>query len=252
MDVTPPEPVVAVFDALPALGFVTDPTWPGALVLKVGHLELQALKSMNRFFHPNVQIGGIASTQRTLRNIEFEMPRKVESVDQIVAWITFGIGVDFKPSEPIPWFEAGKALQHLLPWRQALRRMQADADAHRVLRAARPHCQIGRDWMRLLNKNLRLAAETCPENAEFAVSCNGQILKIYFCDVMHCAPVVRGTPWTNTYLGRVRDFRELPRRLMTDPVDVGVWNGNLEVERSRLAITLDGEPQFGSTAPITE
>ena len=236
-----PEPIVAVRDVLPGLGFVED--WnsmtdcrPG-FKFQCGNLDITANQVTSFYLRPEFSFGGLGKTARSLHFIEFSMPLRVESTEQVVAWIVHGIGIDFVPSHPIAWFEDGKRWQHLLPWKQHWLRLEKAAEEHRQLRLARPHCQVSREWMRMLKKHVRGVAATAAEQDEFVVEFDGRMFKIALSGAVIGAPASGTAPWSRGYRGRLATLSNgLPTRLMTDPVEVGIWEGQLEIERSRIDV----------------
>ena len=116
VDIQLPSAVVAVRDVLPTLGFTekwgTFTDLEPAFAYRRGGIDIEANQNMNRYFRTEIFVGGIATNGRTLCEIDFSMPLRVESRDQVVAWLAFGIGTTFEPTELVPWFEEGKLLQH--------------------------------------------------------------------------------------------------------------------------------------------
>lgn len=241
-----PEPIVAVRDVLPTLGFCEN--WgvltdnPPAFVFKCGNLTITATEVTSIAGRPQLLFGGQCVTPRTLYCIEFIMVTHVESIEQAIAWIVYGIGTDVVPSLPIDWFENGKRWKHLLPWERHWRACRERAEAHQQLRLARPHCLVAREWMRLLNKHLRIAAQNAGERDEFLAEFDGRMLRIELPNEVIGAPASGGAPWPFGCRGRVVDFAGLPKRLMTDPVEVGLWEGTLEVDRLAVDVAPEGVP----------
>lgn len=234
MEFDPPEANVAVRDVLPTLGFVavwgTPTDQEPAFALRVGSLDITAAEVTSLYFRREFMFSGAARTTdgRALNLIEFTMPLAVESTDQAIAWLAYGIGRDVVPTQPVEWFELGKQMQDLLPWRQQVKRYQER-------RQSRPRCRVGREWMRLVVGSLRAAAESASGQDEFTIDFDGDMLKIFLRGTVTGAPA-RGDAWTQRYRGRVASLTSLPRRLMTDPVEVGVWEDRLEIGSARFVV----------------
>ena len=240
-DLPAPPPIVAVRDVLPTLGFIED--WgamsderPG-FVFKRGNLELTA--NQLNYMHPVFSIGGLGIGANSLHSISFAMPRMVESAEQVVAWIVYGIGLNFRPSQPIDWFDRGKAWQHLLPWEQHRQKLLEWGAEYSRLRRARPQCTVSRQWTRLLIRNLRDASEAARDDEEFTLRFDGQTLTLAIPGSAMGAPATGPAPWPTTYRGQLATLSGRWKRLMSDPVDVGIWEGQLEIDRMRIEVVAE-------------
>src|SRR5687768_16801455 len=101
-------------DALIDLGFQpNDPgDWPG-LSYNFGNFKLNASSVLNMRFAEIVLFTGVLSTARTLAEVEFEMPRRVESVEQCAAWIIWHLDSVseariFVPKRSVDWVSEGR------------------------------------------------------------------------------------------------------------------------------------------------
>ncbi|MBC7705009.1 MAG: hypothetical protein H7274_13835, partial [Rhodoferax sp.] len=246
-------PTVAVRDVLYALGFIED--WHAmteqspAFTFNVGNLAISASEVTNISMRREFFFGGIWSRDRLQGSIEFSIPVMVESVEQAVAWIAYGIGKGFVPSRAIEWLETGKQNHHFLPWEQALQRQRDFAQQQRQLRLSRPHCLVAREWMRLVNKHLRAAAEASGENDSVVVEFDGQLLKFTLPSEVIGVPASGPAPWPVGYCVQTHRFTGLPKKFMNDLVEIGIWEGHLEVDRARMTLSLD--PEKNGTAMST-
>lgn len=237
---TPIEPTLLLSDVIPWLGFIPDRAGTSgsgvAMKLELPGLELTAVETLNRFFLPALQVAGLWRTDRSLRMIDFEMPMLVESREQAVAWLTFGIGLDCPAASALPWLAEGRTLQHLLPWvRRECEQSARRAELQRQ-RAARPHCIVSRHWMRVLLNQLADVAAATSGPFSFSAHFNGRMLTIDAGGRIMGAPASGPGEWPERVRAVLATGAPLPRRLMTDPVEVGVWDGALEIERSRLPL----------------
>ena len=241
-----PPPIVAVRDVLPTLGFIeawgsmTDQR-PG-FVFEQGNLVLTANQVTNEYLRPQFFFGGVGIGANSLHSISFAIPLMVESAEQVVAWIVFGIGLDFRPSQTIDWFDRGKAWQHLLPWEQHRKKLLEWGAEHSRLRRARPQCTVSREWMRLLNRQLREANEVARDDDEFVLGFDGHTLTLALPGKVMGAPASGPAPWATAYRGRISMFAGRWRRLMSDPVEVGIWEGQLEIDRMRIEVVAVSGP----------
>lgn len=240
MSVPLPPPALTLRDMLPGLGFTPEPASNSdsrpALALRRPGLEVTAGEVVNRFFQPAMHFGGLWQTARSLRMIEFEMPLLVESREQAIAWLSFGFGLDCPAAAALPWFEEARSLQHLLPWVKRDCEERARRAELERLRALRPHCDTPRHWMRLLLNQLGQVADTRVGPLTFRVHFDGRMLTIDAAGQIMGAPASGPGEWPAPVRVVLATRALLPRRLMTDPVGVGVWEGALEVERYRFPL----------------
>lgn len=232
-----PAPVVSVRDVLPSLGFV--PVWgtftdeEPAYVFKQGGIDIIVAHRFSRYFRPQFMILGMAVTPRRQKAVEQFMPLGLASRDQIVAWVAYAVGVEFSPVSPVGWFEQGCALQHLLPWEEGRRLMRANMEENTRLRKLRPHCFVERHALReVLNSALRTVGWP-PAPGQFEIAFEGGILRLHTRGRLACAPA-EGTDWSVRFTGELLHLHALARRLLTDPVEVGVWREHLEIEKVRI------------------
>lgn len=243
MDIPIPLPIVSVRDVLPALGFT--PVWGSMTELdpvyefKGGGIDIGVAQVTSLFLRPEFLIGGVAADARTLKHVEQFMPLSLESRDQVVAWLAFAVGPEFRPTATVPRFDEGRELQHLLPWEQRKLELRAEmADYARLrLRLLRPHCAVERQGLRAVLNSASRAAGWPPAPGGYTISFDGEVLKLRACGNL---AVVRaqGAAWPHAYSGELRDLHSLPRRLDTDPVEVGVWQDKLEIGRVRLPVVV--------------
>lgn len=256
MDVPLPPPIVSVRDVLPSLGFKS--VWGTATDLdpayefKGGGIDIRVAQVTNRYFQPTFIIGGIAANSMSLWEVEQFIPLAVESRDQVVAWLAFAVGADFRLLAPVPWFEEGRALQHLLPWERRRRELLAQMKETARLRLLRPFCVVERDALReWLNAACR-AVGWPPAPGRFTISFDGEILKLRVRGRLAAAQAT-GSAWPLAYVGELRHLHALPRRLDSDPMEVGVWRDMLEVGRVLLPVqVLEADPGQISAAPRVE
>lgn len=238
MSIPAPLPIVSVRDVLPTLGFAPD--WAGysenppGFKFNRSNLELTAGEMTNRYLQRGVQFSGLWRTARSLKMIDFEMPLKAESHEQVVAWIVFGIGIDYEPPSAIDWFDQGKLWQDQLPWERYYRDLRVRIEETRRLRALRPHCFLSRKWMRVLLNHMAAATASNSQAVEVQVHFNGRMLTLEVGEEMIGAPASGPGAWPCKYGVAITADGVLPSRLMTDPVEVGIWQGAFEVESCRL------------------
>lgn len=156
---------ISLWDLLSILGFLPDPgVWsdpPPGLSCRIGGGAISASRVRSERLQQVVLITGVLVSPRGVAEINFEMPRKVESRQQALAWLVWGLdsaadGGRFAPGVPIWWLEEGRQHRGTLPW-----------ERERLAYAARPHCFLEREWARLALKTLadqiRIAARLTSE-----------------------------------------------------------------------------------------
>lgn len=189
-----------------------------------GNLQLRAAQVTNFYLQPVFFFGGVAYGNNTLSHIQFEIQLEVESFELGVALIAHGIGRKFKPVKPTPWLEMGRSWQDHLPW---VRRQKAYA--------ARPQCQVDREWFRVATKKMRALATDALE-ADVATICfDGDILKIRARETILAMPA-QGIPWDSEYSISVNVLEALPKRFVKATVWLSVWEGHLLVGNRRLPL----------------
>ena len=239
MEYPPPTPAVSVRDVLPSLGF--EPVWgtptdeEPAYAFKRGGIDIIVAQGVSLYFQSQFKILGMAATTRALREIEQPMPLALASRNQIVAWLTFAVGADFSPSCPVGWFQEGLDLQDLLPWEVERLRRLAELEESARLHRLRPLCFVERRALRsLLNTAIRSVGMP-PVAGRFEIAFADGILRLYARGRLHCASA-EGADWPNRFCGEQVNLHALDRRLRNDPVEVGIEQGNLQIERVRIPV----------------
>lgn len=222
---------VPVWPLLPLLGFIPDAgvvtDGPIGLSLRCPGLDLHAARSLSQYMQPVVLVLGHWRSERTLAEVHVELLPTVTSLDQLKALLAYGIGRDCPASPQLPWLAEGHELRSLLPWEQ-------ERAAHAQRRAARPHCVVGRPWMRLFLREVRNSLESAVPDSPCSVWFDGVVLICEGASFRVATPAVGPAPWPTRHRISARALGGLPRRLAHDPVEVGVWEGALEVGRLRL------------------
>lgn len=239
MDTPLPPPIVPVRDVLPTLGFA--PVWGTATDLepayefKGGGIDICVAQVTSRYFQAEFLIGGTAFNARSLTHIEQSMPLALESRDQVVAWLAFAVGREFRLLAPVPWFEEGRELQHLLPWERRRLELRAEMQEDARLRLLRPFCIVERDGLRGWLNAVSRAVGWPPAPGRFTIAFDGEILKLRVRSRL-AAVQADGSAWPHAYAGELSDLHALPRRLDSDPLEVGIWRDRLEVGRVALPV----------------
>lgn len=227
---------VSMRSILEQIGFAEDWTTitdqaPGYR-FNAGNLRIQATQVTSEYLRPEFLITGIEDQRpRALGSIQLSMPIAVESFEQGVAWIAYAVSARFQPTKPIAWLEQGRLWKHHLPWEQKQAAFRA-----------RPHCSVARDWFRLPAKTLVALSLSAPEQAAAVFTFDGNILTILAGDARLPMPAT-GTAWTRDYAVRLASFKDFPKRLMRADLDIGVWEGKLNVDRARFDLFESAEPK---------
>jgi hypothetical protein len=180
------------------------------------YLEAAQVMSMRRYLVPVFLVGGVIQDARSIARVEFEMPLEIESFEQGVAWISYGIGADFQPRIPTPWLDAGPTWENHLPWVRDLRAYER-----------RPKCSVEKDWFRVATKKLRALAAAASESDLAWLAFDGEALRVAVCGATVIVPAA-GKAWDTRYAIKGTELDHLPKRL-TDPVLVSIWDGKLTI-----------------------
>jgi len=213
------------WDALKAFGFrpdagVVSDIRPG-LCFDLGDLTLAASAVVGRHFNEVVLFTGALMTSRRMAEIEFEMPRQVESGEQCAAWLAWNLDkyhvADSGQRTTPEWLSLGRNHQHLLPW-------VAEAAAY----SARPQCSMDRDLARVVLKKLRAALAAVPPDTEVCFSFDGDVLKIRFGQELIAASA-SGERWKHHYRIEAGKLAKVPARLMQPFVTISCWQTSLRI-----------------------
>jgi hypothetical protein len=220
------EATIPTWSLLPSLGFEPDSTVrfteirPG-LSLDFGNFKLSAAALISPYSGEIVSFFGILATPRTLADVHFEMPCKVESLAQCAAWIVWNLDQHgdhrvFKPAREVAWLEEGRENRRLLPWVMSMAEWNA-----------RPKCMVKREWLRLALRTLMEHVAILPDDVDVAFSFDGSVFSIR-CAERIIALAGEGPPWGVRFTVLASALRCLPKRhLMDQHVDVSIWKSRL-------------------------
>lgn len=187
-----------------------------AYAYDLGNLYLTAAQVKSRWFRPVFSLGGVVQDARSSGPVEFEMPLEIESFEQGVAWISHGIGSDFRPRIPTPWLADGRAWKDHLP---GVREMKCYE--------RRPRCSVEKDWLRVAIKKLLPVAAAASETDLVWLAFDGEALRVAGCGMTIIVPAA-GIAWHTRYAIKGAELDHLPKRL-SDPVLVSVWDDKLTI-----------------------
>lgn len=213
------------WEVLRSLGFASDSSVisdpPGGLAVNFGDMTLKASVCTNRRFQPIILLSGVMRTPRTIVEVSCEMPREVESWEHGIAWVTWCLdkhaGGTYQPALPVAWLEPGRQYSHLLPW-----------ERERAAYAARPRCQVDREWGRVAIRKLAEVVAITEDDVPASLHFDGELLKIRCGDSLIAVPA-SGTPWASCYTVRMGALRRLPKRLSGTSVEFSIWNATLTI-----------------------
>jgi hypothetical protein len=216
---------------LQSLGFTEDVTvfadQPPGISFDFGNFKLEASRLTNRWNVPTVLLGGVMASERTIALVHAELALQVESREQGLAFVAWCLdnsaGGRFQLTIEPPWLAEGRRNRHLLPW-----------ERKRANYLARPHCYVHRDWARVALKKLAAQVADLNDDAPVTFSFDGTVLMIR-CPGKVNAMSAEGLPWTESYSITAGALRKLPKRLMSEMVEVSVWDSALIIGRWRYA-----------------
>lgn len=222
MSVPGPRPIVSVMDVLRGCGWAPDANRPWseepALKYNFGNFELSAGVLTNEYLRQVVSFEGHYRDLRSMVQISFDVPLRVESREQVLAWIVYGMRHGVSLAITPAWIEEGRRLQHVLPW-----------EKHMAAYRRRPQATIDRMWMKPLGKVLREAAKSAAEDESCRIHFDGTTVRF---DLPGRTYLVQGggpAPWTQVAAVALRDFVGLPQRWMRAEIGVSLWEERLTI-----------------------
>lgn len=222
-----PKPVISTWDGLKELGFidVVDDQLAELIPMRsyrLGKLKLRASLTVTWYMAQIVVLHAEYFSARSFGMIDDEYPLKVESLDQLAAFVadTARKVMDEEDIDgPLPlWFQRGLQNKHLLPEQQAIAEYEA-----------RPHCRAQRDWVKLAFKALAKHLGAAPDDATVRFSFDGSVLSIRCGELVSPIPA-DGKAWPATYTVAAKHLRRLPNRFPRDrSVHFGIWESELQI-----------------------
>lgn len=235
MSIPGPAPIVPVMDVLRECGWVPDEYRPWseepALKYNFGNFELLAGVLMNEYFRRVVSFQGHYRDLRTLAETAFDMPERVESREQVLAWIVYGLRRSVPLAITPAWIEEGRRLQHELPWAK-----------HMAAYNARPVASVERMWMKPLGKVLREAAASAAEDERCLIHFDGCTVRFELPAKTYLVQADASEPWPQAWQVPLRDLAALPQRWMQSSISVSYWDGHITIGNRRFAASVAKRP----------
>lgn len=198
------------------------------LRLVTPELELAALFTANQRRASVALVNGVLNNRGQLSSLRFEIPAEVASVEQCAAYLARGIDGGgkpvFFPREPLAWLDLGRHHRHLHPLSSGGRVSHGCTS----LRDDGPHCLVARNWLRLALARLRSQLKHLDGGRPVSLYFDGLILTISAADCVRVEAA--GDAWESAFCVPAKALRQLPRRLTSDPVCVGVWDNRLRID----------------------
>ena len=194
-------------------------------------VEITVSQVTNEYLRPCFLVLGCVRSPRSIEGIEFEIPVQVESFEQGLAWLVYGVGKHKDWLSPPAWMTLGRQLEEHLPW---VRRQQAYKN--------RPVCNVDRQWFRLAAKQLRDLAATAAENDRAIFSFDGAVLRIEACSQTLAMPAKGNAPWVTSYAIPANQLDHLPQRFATASVNISVFDDRLSVANRAWRLAFVGKP----------
>ncbi len=237
-----PGPLIPVMEVLAQIGWVPAPevtvTESPAFKFNFGNFELVATTFTNFYLQPVVNFEGLYGDGRTVAQILFEVPERIESRAQVLAWLAFGIGQQIPLAITPSWLEEGRQTQHRLPW-----------ERQRAAYNERPQASVDRDWMRVLGKRLAADALLARDTDTCRVHFDGTALRFHLPDKTLPVPATGREAWLVGVIVSLPHLRRLPARWMQDPVEVSYWDGCLRMANCGFNATIEPAAPAAS-APV--
>lgn len=203
-------------------GVITDQA-PG-YYFDFGNLKLSATQVTSLYLRPVFFISGVIRTSRSITEISSDVPIEVESFQQGVAWIVYLLGEKFAPLRATSWVDDGRRWSEHLPWERS-RKAYED----------RPQCTVEREWFRVAAKKIRRQALSAGASDIIFFRFDGKVLSIDMAGEQLAMPA-QGKAWDIEYSVSATQFPALAKRIMGVQVYLGVWEGQLQIDRHRYPI----------------
>ncbi len=227
-----PAPRVSVMEVLVECGWMVAPdvqiTESPARRYDFGNFELIATTLTNFHLQSIVNFEGLYNDGRTLEQVQFEVPERVESRAQLLAWIAHGMGDGIPLAITPGWLEEGRRSRGLLPW-----------ERKRAAYNARPQASVDRDWMRILGKQLVQEALQTVDTDTCRVHFDGSALRFHLPHKTLLVQARGPAAWSVDVIISLTALRDLPKRWMRDPVDASYWDGRFVVASHGFAATTE-------------
>lgn len=189
-----------------------------------GKFTLSAALVMNRHFVDVVHFSGVIASSESIGEVEFEMPLLVESREQCAAWIAWHLAKFhqarvYRRGQFPAWLYQGAQQKHLLPWVR-------DMEEYR----ARPQCSAEREWLKLALRSLARYLTNIEDTELLEVAFDGDVLSFRL-PGNQIVLAAKGAPWKSRFSIPAGKLRRLPKRIMSEYVEVSVWRSRLNIGR---------------------
>jgi len=227
---------VDVFEAIRTLGFTPDNDRSLHARWDDGRIEIRAVDVPAPFvLTGGVRVFGWFRYPRTFGEIDFNLPYAMPSMDHLKAVLADNLSAAFDTDTGAAaapqWFREGLALEHLC-WELLY---QSNPPPVKAIAT----CTVEREWLRLLLRKLLEAVVSADVAAAVRFSVSGSLLRLE-CGTGHpgggqgtadrqILSQATGEDWPRAWSVRALDLRDLPKRLMRNPVPVEVFEDALRI-----------------------
>lgn len=198
-----------------------------ALKYNFGNFELSASVVTDMYLRRVVSFSGLYRDHRSIADTSFEIPERVESREQVLAWIVYGLRCSVPLAITPAWIEEGRRLQHELPWAK-----------HMAAYNARPMALVDRMWMKPLGKLLREAAASAAEGERCLIHFDGHTVRFELPAKTYLVQADGSEPWPHAALVALRALAGLPQRWMYRTIEVSFWEGHITIGNRRLEASI--------------
>lgn len=227
-------------DVLRECGWVpdNDRSWSEEPPLKYnfGNFELSASVIVNRHFRRVVSFHGLYRDLRTIADTSFDMPERVESREQALAWLAYGLRGSAPLAMTPAWIEEGRQLQHELPWVKQT-----------AVYNARPTASIDRMWMKPLGKVLRDAGSAAAEDEYCLIYFDGSVVRFDLPNKAYLVQAEGGGHWPHAVRVALHDLAALSKRWLSSSISVSYWDGHVAFGNRRIAAVVAPVPDTPAT-----
>ena len=223
-------------DSLIALGFVHCKNAAGfdAVGYQFRYLHLTAFGSIDRYFRPVVNLGGLLNNRITIGTIDYDIPPNIACPVEVAAWVSYYLKQERSELGPLPgWFLEGECHWNLVAPARYEQELRESMEERKQAFENCPKCSLDRVYAKPLRRQLRAALSKIVDKAEMTISFDGRILSFALCETVY-EVVASGDGWPCAYRVSVNRETTLPTRYKSSIVWLTVLDGFLSIDWCRL------------------
>ncbi len=205
-----------------------------AVGFRFRYLHLTAFGSIDRYFRPAVNFGGILNTGNTIGLVDYDIPPDIARPLEAAAWVSYHLRHNCSDLGPLPaWYLEGERHWDMVAPARYEQAMRDSMEERRRAFENCPKCSIDREYAKPLRHQLRAALSKLIDRTEMTVSFDGRVLSFSLCETVH-EVVASGNGWPCAYRVSVDRETTLPARYKSPIVWLTVLDGFLSIDWLRV------------------